>query len=175
MPLLTTDLLVKYSVTAAAGDTTAGTPAGSLGDQVSTTQIPSATLNNLFRHITGAESAAGITLYRCIFVHNNHATLTWANAIVKDASETASGGTISFATDNIGVTNKGAATAQAATIASETTAPTGVSAFGTAQLALGSVGPGQVVPVWLRLTIPPGTAAINPDGVVMEFDGDTLP
>jgi hypothetical protein len=175
MPILTTDLLAKFSVAAAAGDTTVGTAAGSLGDQVSTTQITSVTLNNLFRHITGAESAAGITLYRCIFVHNNHASLTWANAIVKEASETASGGTIAFATDNIGVTAKGSGSAQAATIASETTAPTGVSAFGTSELSLGSVGPGEVVPVWLRLTIPPGTSAINPDGVIMEFDGDTLP
>lgn len=175
MAIAASDILLKFSVNAAAGDTTAGTAPTSLGKQVSTTSITTASYNNLWDDTTGAESAAGDIEYRGIFVHNNHATLTYANATVEVNSQTAGGGLIDVATDNIAVSAKGAATAQMATIANESTLPTGISAFGAGPLALGDIGPGQVKGVWLRRTVTAGAGAVDPDGAIIRVLGDTLP
>ncbi len=48
MAIVANDILFKLSVAAAAGNTTAGTPATSLGDQISTTAISGTPLNNIF-------------------------------------------------------------------------------------------------------------------------------
>lgn len=175
MPIASSDIHYRLSVAAAAGDTTAGTPATSLGDQVSTTQITTAQLNNIFDDVSGAESAAGDVEYRCIFVLNNHATLTLQNATVQVQSQTAGGGSIDIATDNIGPVAKGSASAQADAVANEQTAPTNVSAFGAGPLSLGNIGPGQVRGVWMRRTVTAGAGAVDPDGVVLRVTGDTLP
>lgn len=175
MAIVASDIVFRLSVVAAAGDTTAGTPAGSLGDQVSTTAITTATLNNLWDDVSGAESAAGDVEYRCIFVLNNHGSLTLANATVEVLSQTSGGGLIELATDGTAISAKGAATAQAVTIANESTAPTGTSAFGAGPLALGDLGPGQVKGVWLRRTVTAGAGALDPDGAVIRVNGDTLP
>lgn len=175
MPIVASDIQKRYSVAAAAGDTTAGTAATSLGDQVSTTQITDAQIGNVFDDVSGAEAAAGVVDYRCIFILNNHATLTLTGATVAVQSETAGGATIDVATDNIAKSAKGSASAQAGTIANETTAPTGVSAFGDGPLALGDLAPGEVKGVWIRRTVPAGASAVNPDGFILRVSGDTLP
>lgn len=175
MAIVAADIVKRYSVTAAAGDTTAGTAATSLGDQISTTVITDATLNNLFDDVSGAESAAGDIEYRGIFILNNHATLTLTNATIEVLSQTAGGGSIDIATDNIAVSAKGSASAQMGTIANESTAPGAASAFGAGPLALGDLGPGQVKGVWLRRTVGAGASGVNPDGVVLRVTGDTLP
>lgn len=175
MAIASADIVFRLSVTAAAGDTTAGTPATSLGDQISTTAITTATLNNIWDDVSGAEAAAGDVEYRCLFVLNNHGSLTLTNPTITIASQTAGGGTIDIATDNIAVSAKASASAQAAQIANESTAPTGVSAFGSGPLSLGDIGPGQVKGVWMRRTVTAGAGALNPDGVVLSVTGDTLP
>lgn len=176
MPIAGSDIIYRLSVAAAAGDTTAGTPATSLGDQVSTTAITTATLNNLWDDVSGAEAAAGDVEYRCLFVLNNHATLTLTNAQITIASQTAGGGTIDIAVDNIAVSAKASGSAQAAAVANESTSPGGgAGSFGAGPLALGDIGPGQVKGVWLRRTVSAGAGAVNPDGVVLTVSGDTLP
>lgn len=178
MPIGGSDLVKRYSVVAATGDSSAGTAATSLGDQVSTTVITDDTFGNTFPDVTGDEATVGVVKYRCIFVLNNHATLTWTNADVSVQSQIANGSTIAIAVDNIAPSAKGSASAQAAVIANETTAPSGVGAFGTGPLALGSLAPGQVKAVWIRQTTSAGATPPSPDGVdnfVLLFDGDTLP
>lgn len=175
MAIVASDIVKRFSVVAAAGDTTAGTPAGSLGDQISTTAITDATLNNLFDDVSGAEASAGMTDYRCIFILNNHATLTLYNATITIQSQTAGGGTVTIALDNIGPVAKGSASAQADQIASETTAPTNVGAFGAGPLTIGDMTPGQVKAVWLKRVVTAGASALNPDGVILRVAGDTLP
>src|SRR5687768_205117 len=92
MPVAAADVLLKYSVTTGTdGNADAGTAAGSLGKHISTTQITSAVANNLFDDVTGVENAASDVEYRCIFVHNAHATITLENAGVYLASEVAGG------------------------------------------------------------------------------------
>jgi hypothetical protein len=175
MAIVASDIVKRFSVAAAAGDTTAGTAAGSLGDQISTTVITDATLNNLFDDVSGAESAAGDTEYRCIFILNNHATLTLQGATIEVLSQTSGGGTVDIALDNIAVGAKGSGSAQAATIANESTAPSGVGTFGAGPLTIGDIPPGQCKGVWLRRVVSAGAGAVNPDGVVLRVTGDTLP
>lgn len=180
MAILTTDLLYKFSVkTGSAGDSTAGTAAGSLGKYISTTQITDATLNNLFDDVTGDENAASAVVdYRCIFIHNNHGSLAWTTVVVWVSAETANGVDCAIATDDIADSAKGSASAQAAEIANETTAPTGVSAFSTPTTkATGlsmsaSIEAGNVKALWIRRTSA-NRAALDNDSVTVRCEGDT--
>lgn len=177
MAIVSGDIIFRYSTTAgSAGDSTAGTAAGSLGKYVSTTEM-STGANALFDDISGAENAASTVDYRCFFVLNNHATLTLQNAVVYLSAEVAGGAGIAIATDNIAISSKTSASAQAAQIANETTTPSGVSAFSSPTtagtgLALGNIGPGQVKAVWVRRTAA-NSAALNNDGVTLAVTGDT--
>lgn len=174
MAIVASDIVKRFSATAATGDGTVGTAATSLGGKISSTVITDATIGNLFNSdVTGAESASGAVKYRCVFVLNNHATLTLVSAQVAIASQTASGSAVTIALDNIAVSAKGSSSAQAATIATETTAPSGVGAFGAGPLAIGDIAPGQVKAVWIKQDTTAGTAALNLDGVVLRFSGDT--
>lgn len=175
MAITASDIVKRLSVSAAAGDTTAGTPATSLGDQVSTTVITDATLNNLFDDVSGAEAAAGMVDYRCIFILNNHGTLTLTGATIAILSQTALGGLIDIALDNVAVSAKGSGSAQAAAIGAETSVPSPVGTFGAGPLTIGDLAPGQVKGVWLRRTVTAGAAGLNPDGVILRVTGDTLP
>lgn len=175
MAIVAADIQKFFSVAAAAGDTDAGTAATSHGDQISTTQVTNATLANIFTNVDGAEAAAGSVKYKCIFIKNNHATLTLTGATVAVQSETSGGATIAIATDNIAKSDADAAVAQATTIANETTAPGAVSAFGAGPLALGDLAPDEVKGVWIRRTVPAGATAVNPDGFILRVTGSTLP
>lgn len=176
MAIVASDIVKRLSVTTgSAGDSTAGTPAGALGKYVSTTAITDATLNNVFDDVSGAEALAGTTEYRCIFILNNHATLTLYAATITLQSETAGGGAITLALDNIAASAKGSASAQAAQIASETTTPSGVGTFGAGPLAIGDLAPGQVKGVWLKRVVGAATAALAQDGMILRVSGDTLP
>ena len=172
MAIAASDILLKFSVSAAAGNTTVGTAAGSLGDQCSTTELTDATLDNLFDDVSGAENAASDVEYRCIFVHNAHATLTLQGATVEVLSQTSGGASIAIATDDVGNVAVGSASAQAASVANESTAPTGVSAFGAGPLTIGDLAAGQVRAVWVKRTAA-NSAALNPDGAVLRVSGDT--
>lgn len=176
MAITATDILFKLSVTAAAGDTTASTPATSLGDQISTTQITDATLHNLFDVVTGDENAASDVEYRCYFVHNNHATLTWENVVAWISGEVAGGAVAAIGLDPAGVTPKGQASAQAASIGAEGSAPAGVTfsaptTKGTG-LAIGNIPAGSVAAIWVRRSAA-NTAAVDSDGVTIRVEGDT--
>lgn len=176
MAITAADILFKYSVTAAAGDTTAGAAATSLGDQISTTQITDATLGNLFDDVSGDENAASDVEYRCYFVHNNHATLTWQNVVVWLSAEVAGGASAAISVDTTGITAKGSASAQAKSVVDEQTAPasqtfSSPTTKGTG-LSIGSIPPGSVAAIWVRRTAA-NTAAVNNDGVTIRCEGDT--
>lgn len=176
MPITATDILFKFSVVAAAGNTTAGTASGSLGDQISTTQITDATLHNLFDVISGDENAASTIDYRCFFVHNAHASLTWENVKVWISAEVAGGASAAIGLDPAGVTAVGLASAQAATIATETTAPAGVTFTAPTTkaggLTIGNIPAGSVAAIWVRRTAA-NSAAVDNDGVTIRCEGDT--
>lgn len=180
MAITATDIQFRYSVkTGSAGDSTAGTAAGSLGKYVSTTQPTDNTLNNLFDDVTGDENAASDVEYRCIFFLNNHGTLTLQNAVAWLSAEVASGATQALGVDPTAISAKASASAQAVEVTDENTAPAGVtftpytSVDTKAEgLSLGNIGPGQVKAVWIRRTAA-NTAAVDNDGVTLNIGGDT--
>lgn len=172
------DILWKYSVTTgSAGNSTAGSQAGSLGKYISTTTITDNTLNNWTGDYTASENAAGTQKYRCFFVLNNHATDAWNAPGVYISAQTASGVDAAISVDTTGATAKASASAQAKTIANETTAPssqtfTSPTTSGTA-LSLGSsLAAGQCIAVWVRLT-GDNSAAVIPDSVTLTLTGTT--
>jgi hypothetical protein len=153
MAITATDILYKFSVSAAAGNTTAGTAAGSLGDQISTTQI---TLNNLFDDVTGDENAASDVEYRGFFVHNNHGSLTWTAPFAWLSAEVAGGATAAISVDATAASAVGSGSTQMKTIADESTAPatqtfSSPTTKGTG-LALSDVPAGNVKGIWVRRT-----------------------
>ena len=179
MSIVPADLLFKLSVkTGAAGNATAGTPAGSLGKYISTTPITNATLNNLFDDISGDENAASDVEYRCIFIHNAHATLTLRSAVAWLSAEVAGGASAAIAIDDIAASAIEASAAQADEIADESTAPgAGVGAFSSPTtkgtgLALGDIAAGYCRAIWIKRTAA-NSAALNNDGVTIRIEGDT--
>lgn len=175
MSVAASDMDLKFSVAAAAGNTTAGTAATSLGDQVSTTPLTTAVLGNLFDDVSGAEALAGDVEYRCVFVCNNHATDTAFNVKMEIPSQVAGGATYDIALDNIGVTARASASAQALTVANESTAPTGgagVTSYGAGPLTVGTMGPLTVAGVWVRRTVAASTAAAAGDGATLRISGE---
>lgn len=183
MAIVAADILYKFSVAAAAGNTTAGTAAGSLGDQISTTQVPDATLHALFDVITGDENAASDVEYRCFFVHNSHATLTWIGVVVWISADTAGGAGVALGVDPAAASAIGSGSQQASISANENTAPTPTVTFtnyaaGSAidvkarGLTVGDLAPGQCRAIWVRRSAA-NTAALNADGCTIRCEGDT--
>lgn len=172
MPVASSDILLKYSTTAgAAGNANAGTRDASLGKYISTTQA-SAPPNAFFDDVQSGEASAGDTEYRCIFVHNAHATDSALNVQVQIVSEVAGGGVTTAALDNIAASAIGSSSAQAAQVADENTAPTGVGTFGTSALSIGTLAAGQCKAVWLKRTVGASTAAMTGDGFTLRVTGD---
>lgn len=177
MSIVASDLLIKMSVkTGSAGNSTSSSVANSLGKYVSTTTVSSTALNNMFDNATAANNAASGVDYRCYFLLNNHASLTYTGAVIYLSAETAGGANISIAVDDIAVSAKGSSSAQAAEISSKTIAPSGVSAFSSPTtagtgLVLGDIGPGQVKAFWLKRTLT-NSSAKELDGFTLAFSGD---
>jgi hypothetical protein len=179
MPIASSDILFKLSIkTGTAGNQSAQPdPNASLGKYISTTQLTDNTLNNLFDNISGDENAASTVDYRCIFVHNAHASLTLQGTKVWLSAEVAGGANTAIAIDNAAASAIGGSTAQADSIATETTAPTTVGTFSSpttkgAGLTLGDIGPGQCRAIWVKRTAT-NSSALNNDGVTIRSEGDT--
>lgn len=177
MPIVTTDIKFKYATTAgAAGNSGAGAANTSLGKYISTTEVPDATLNALFDDITGAENAALDVEYRCVFIHNSHASLTLIAPILWIASEIADGATIQIGLDTTAPSAIGSASAQALQVADENTAPVGVTFSApttkAAGLALASIPNGQCAAFWVKRTAT-NSDAMNGDGFGWRVEGDT--
>ena len=175
--IVPSEIIYRYSTTAgAAGNTTASTPAGSLGKYASTSVWAGGSANDLFDDITGSENAAGAVDYRCVFVHNSNTANAFADAVAYISAEVAGGATIAIGVDPTAASALGSSTAQALTIADETTAPAGVAfssptTAGTG-IALGTIDVGQVRAIWVRRTAT-NSAALSGDGFTLSVQGDT--
>ena len=176
MAIITTDILVKFSVTAAAGNTTASSGPASLGDQISTTQITDASLHNVFDVVTGDENVASDIEYRCLFVHNNHGSLVWQAPFLWITAEVASGAVSAFAVDGVAASAVGSASPQADTVVDENTAPSGESFSAPTTKATGiamtDINAGSCRAFWIRRSAA-NTAALTSDGVTFRIEGDT--
>ncbi len=172
MAIVTSDIKKRLSGGASNSDVDL-----SIGGIKSSVEVAPAADNNLFDDVLGAESAAGDIEYRCIYLHNAHATLTLQNAEVWIGTNTPSpGSSVDIGLDPAGVGN-GSTTGVAATPADEDTAPAGVAfsaaANQAAALAIGDIAPGNSIAVWIRRTISAAAAAYAADSVQLNWAGDT--
>jgi hypothetical protein len=164
MPIVSGDIHYRLS-----GGAANSTPSASLGGAKSSTQVTNGTL---FDDVSGAESAAGHTDYRCVYVHNNHGTLTLQNAKVWIQTNTPSSQTtIALALAGEGLNGT------AETIANENTAPAGESFSSTpvdysTGLSLTNIPAGQHYAVWIRRVVDAGAAAAA-DSFTIRVEGDT--
>lgn len=178
MAIVASDIKFRLSTTSGSvGNSVAGTIANALGKYVSTTDIADGVLNNLFDDVSGSENAALDVEYRCVFVYNSHATLTYQNAVVWMDSQVAGGADAAIGVDTTAASAVNSASAQALQVADENTAPAGVTFQTTpvsraTALALGNIGPGQVKAVWVRRSAT-NSAPIASDGLTLAVSGDT--
>lgn len=79
MPISTGDIKFRLSVPTGTvgGGSTQPDPNSSLGKFASSTDISATPLDNLFNDISGDQQAAGQVDYRCLFIYNSHASLTY--------------------------------------------------------------------------------------------------
>lgn len=174
------EVILRYSVkTGAAGNSVAGTAAGSLGTWISTTAWAGGAVNDLYDDITGAENSASTVDYRCIFVYNSNASNSYQNAVVYLSAETAGGASIAVAADSTAASVLASGTAQALTGTTETAPGAGVTGLSysspttaAAGVSLGSIPSGQVKAFWVKRTAA-NTAALSADGVTIAISGDT--
>lgn len=174
MAVVASDIQLRYTIPAAgSGDTSAGTAAGSLGEYVSTTQVVSGTLHNLFDLVTGAENAASDVEYRCFAVCNTNGTSQWTAVDVWIDSQVAGGASIEMGLDPAGVVDTDLASAQGAVVADESSAPAGVT-FSTpgsgTPLTIGNIPAGDCQLIWLKRTAA-NTSSLANDGATISFTG----
>lgn len=145
-------------------------PDDSLGGEISTTQWTGGTAHDLFDVITAEQNESEVVDYRCVYVVNEHGSLTLQGSEVWFQSIVSGGANIALGLDDAGV--DGTAT----TIANENTAPSNVS-FSTpesqgAAVAIGDIPAGQHIAIWFRRTATDSAAASN-DGATVRVSGET--
>ena len=163
MAIVSTDIQYRLSGGASNSDT-----ALSLGGVKSSTAA-----SNYFDDVSSTEASAGDTEYRCVYVHNNHGTLSLIGAKVFIQTNTPSSDTdiaIGLGSSAINGTEQ--------TVADESTAPSGVSFSAPTTfaggLAIGDLAAGAHKAVWVRRTVNAGAAAYA-DSFILRVQGDTNP
>lgn len=163
MAIVSTD--IKYRLSGGASNTD---PSASLGGVISSTDA-----SNYFDALSSVEAAAGSIEYRCIYVYNNHPTLTMLGTKVFIQTQTPSSDTdvaIGLGTAATGATEQ--------TVGSETTAPSGVSFSAPstlgAGLVAGDIPPASFKSVWIRRNVNAG-AAVFSDSFTLRAQCDTNP
>lgn len=167
MPIASSDIKFYLSGGAANSD-----PNAALGGAISSTEITDASVANLFDNVSSAESSAGDTEYRCLYMKNTHATLALQSAKVYIQTNTPSADTSA----EIGL-GSSAVNGTESTVANESTAPGSVT-FSTAAgvgnaLSIGNIPAGQHKAIWVKRIVGAGAAAYNADSVIIRVEGDT--
>jgi len=162
MAIQPTDIQFRLS-----GGASNASPAASLGGAKSSVAADA----SIFDDVSSAEAAAGDVEYRCVYVHNSHASLPLVGAVLWIPSNTPSTST----TVDVGL-GTSAVNGTEQSVANEGAAPSGVTfsaaATQAAGIALGDIPAGQSRAVWLRRTVSAGAAAIA-DSFTIRVTGDT--
>jgi hypothetical protein len=154
-------------------------PDASLGNYRSSNAITTATDNNLFDDVTGAEASAGDTEYRAMGFHNNHGSLSLTSCVTWISVDTGNGeDDISF---DLEAPSASEVTGAIQTIADESTEPTGRSwsdatTKGTGHdcpLGSNEVGPDEWFGIWVRRVISASASAAAAEAVTFRTEGDT--
>ncbi len=144
-----------------------------LGGSITSNEIISGDLNNLFDDVTSSESTNGSTEYRCLFIQNKNATIDLINAVVFIESNTTSEDT----SVEIGL-GTGGISSNEQTVPNETTAPSGV-VFSTAEDANNGISVGTLpsdngyVAVWIKRVVDPGAEPSTNDNFTISIFGET--
>lgn len=117
-------------------------------------------VDKVFPAVSAGQSLAGSTQYRCLYVYNNHASLTASGLVLYIAQETTGPDSIYVGLDPAGI-GDGATTGVATTIVDQFTAPAGVTfseplSSGTA-LSVGNLAPGQTFAFWQKRVVLPNS------------------
>lgn len=141
-------------------------PAASLGGAMSSV----AAAATLYDDISGADSSAGMTDYRGVYITNTgDVDLVSAVAWVVDESDSSADIQLAVAAEGVGVTM--------ATIANELAVPATVSfvqaATKGAGIALGTIPAGSRRGVWIKRVVAPATPANAVAGFTLRCEGDT--
>ncbi len=180
MPIVSGDLKFNkslHTVAASVGNgNTHDLEVDSLGLGVSSDELTSGLLHDLFDSVPSAEAQAGRIEYRCIYVVNTHATLTLYDAKIFIAANTSSDDTtIEIAADLVAVNGEDSVIA----LADEADSTNLLSAavwgahptYDTA-LELGNLASGEQRAIWVRRSINAGTSA-SADTATLALRGDT--
>jgi hypothetical protein len=163
MPISTSD--IKFYLSGGSSNTN---PNLSLGGVISTTEITSGQLHNLFDVVGNTESVAGDVEYRCIYVKNTSSTFTLNTSYIDIKSNTTSPSTSIDLSLGISAIN---GTEQ--TIVNESTSPTGMSWIieNTGNKVIGSLSPGQHKAIWVRRTVSASAVSFNNDTAIIQLVG----
>jgi hypothetical protein len=144
---------------------------GNLGGAITATEIVTATMNNMFRNITSAEAATGITLFGVLYVkqtstYNGSATKVW---IQSNTPSPATALTIGLGSAGVNSTEP--------SIGSDTTPPTGIT-FVTAideanSLTAPDLAAGDYIAIHVKYVVDPAAPAINLDNMVLRVKMDS--
>jgi hypothetical protein len=143
----------------------------SIGGNVSSTEITSDNLNNLFRRITESEAGSGITIYRCVALKNKNATQNMINAVFYMVFDTTS-------VDDLALYSKAQAAKNVVetAVTNEFTAPTGSNISFIAALrrssglVLGNLAPTEYINVWMRVSVNPGAKQFTENKFKMRLE-----
>ncbi len=143
----------------------------SLGGAKSSVEVGTG-LHNLFDAVSGAEAAAGDTEYRCVYIHNAHATLAMQGTKIWVSSNTPSPGTTAEIALGASAIN-GTETA----VANEGTAPSGpvfsAPAVEGSALVIGDIPAGQHKAIWIKRIVSAAAAAYANDTFSLTIKWDT--
>lgn len=146
---------------ASSGYSDPGSVYNSNGKYCSTTQINvEVAANNLFPDLTGVQNAAQMVDYQCVFVYNSDLTAAMANTYVWLPTSALLSNAINWAIapDPTGASSYTTSAQQALLIANPQVAPAGINAWTppsssfSGGVNIGTIGPRQVFPIWVRRT-----------------------
>jgi hypothetical protein len=162
--------------TASSGNSGSGTPGNSRGGYMSTSQISTTPLDDLFTDITPAENAASQVDYQCLFVGNF--TGSGATALMPYVwmpyQYYSGSATIQYGIDPALVTAYNTSTQQAQVISTSTTEPAGITWYQPSTsflqgIPIGDLAPQQVQAIWFQRTATDGQAGIGSFSVQLVF------
>lgn len=170
MPLASGD--IEYRLSGGSSNTDVD---GSVGGAISSTEVTSGALHNLFDVVSSSEASAGDTEYRCIYVINNYSgspIIQAQNILTFIQSATPS----SDSELSLGLSAQGIDTTATA-VADESSAPAGVTFYASSAspniLSLPDMNPGQYIGVWIRRVISSSASAYTNDGATIRTTFDT--
>lgn len=151
----------------------------SRGGAMSSVEVTSGAINNLWDNVGGTESRDGRVEYRCVAIYNAHGTATMINTKCWILSDTTSPGDevdIALSTTPVGSGDESINTVSQ----SETTLPGGAGVLDfqhknsdSNSLNPGDIGPGQRAYIWIRRTVQPGAAAQPNNNYILRVTCET--